>query len=288
MIYKLLAVNIDGTLLQSNGRYNKATKEAIEYVHSKGVAIVLFTSRSYQSCKKVAKVLKINPMIVASQGGYIGTSIDKPLFVKKIHEQTTMDIIKLLEQTNCQIKLHCEELQVANRINLPENFIGKAVMYASEPKVYTQHYVDCLSEFLQKEPSRPITIEAELYSQKEQEDISKAIENTFSDVLVVRKSNFRIVVAAEGVSKWKGIKYLAEHININKREVVVIGDGHDNMESIVRAGMGVAMGNASVEIRGNANWITRSNDEDGVAYMVKELFRKQYQLQFLEKLNLLK
>lgn len=288
MIYKLLAVNIDGTLLQSNDRYNKATKEAIEYVHSKGVTVVLFTSRSYQSCRKVAEILKINPMIVASQGGYIGTSIDKPLFVKKIHEQTTMDIIKLLEQSNCQIKLHCEELQVANRINLPENFIGKAVMFASEKKMYTQHYVDCLSEFLQKEPSRPITIEAELHSEKEQKDISKAIEHTFSDVVVVCKSNFRIIVASEGVSKWKGIQYLAEYMGINKREIVAIGDGDEDMESIIESGMGVAMGNASVEMRRNANWITRSNDEDGVAYMIKELFRKQYQLQFLEKLNLLK
>ena len=54
MVYRLLAVNIDGTLLQSNGRLSKATKEAIGYVHQKGVRVALVTSRNYHSAKKVA------------------------------------------------------------------------------------------------------------------------------------------------------------------------------------------------------------------------------------------
>ncbi len=55
MVYRLLAVNIDGTLLQSNGRLNKSTKEAIDYVHQKGVHVALVTSRNYHSAKKWPK-----------------------------------------------------------------------------------------------------------------------------------------------------------------------------------------------------------------------------------------
>ena len=57
---------------------------------------------------------------------------------------------------------------------------------------------------------------------------------------------------------------------------------------IVDAGIGVAMGNSDQELKRRANWIARSNDDDGVAFTIKELFRKQYQLEFLEKMNLLK
>lgn len=288
MIYKLLAVNIDGTLLQSNGRYSKATKEAIEYVHSKGVSIVLVTSRSYQLCEQIVKTLKLQPMIVASQGAFIGTTIDQPLLITKVHEQTALDIIKLLEQLQCQIILHCEEMQIANRIHLPENLIGKVVMYANEQKMHTHRFVDCLSDYLQNEPANPFSLEAKLHTKKEQEDIKKVIESTFSDVRVICKSDHTIIVVPTSVSKWKGIQQLAEHYKISVKEIVAIGDAEDDVESIVGAGMGVAMGNASLEIRKKADWITRSNNDDGVAYMVKELFRKQYQLEFLEKMNLLK
>ena len=87
MVYRLLAVNVDGTLLQSNGRLNKMTKEAIEYVHQKGVHVALVTNRSFYSAKKVAKSIKINPMIIAHQGAFVAETIEKPLLVKRISEE---------------------------------------------------------------------------------------------------------------------------------------------------------------------------------------------------------
>lgn len=288
MIYKLLAVNIDGTLLQTNGRFSKVTKEAIQYVHSKGVAVVLVSSRNYQSCKRIAKALKINPMIVAAQGAYVSTAIDQPFFIKRVSSQTTADVVNLLENISSQLKLHFEETQVANRMNLPENFIGKAVLYASESKMSSQQYVNSVSEYLQEKPSQPNMIEAHFQSEKEQQDVSKALLNTFSDVTVVRKEQNRLLIVPNEASKWQGISSLAEQKGIRTREIVAIGDSLDDVDCIIEAGMGVAMGNAPAEIKQNANWITRSNDDEGVAYMVKELFRKQYQLQFLEKMNLLK
>lgn len=288
MIYKLLAINIDGTLLQSNGRFSKAAKEAIEYVHAKDVAIALVTSRNYQLCKKVAKALKINPMIIAAQGAYVGTTLDKPLLVKKISESTTIDIIKVLEGMECQIKLNYEEAEVRNRVNLPENILSKAVMYVSEQKIFAQNYVDKISEYLKTNDSQPLSIEVSFLSSKEQQELITIAKNMFDDITIVTKENNRVIVIPENVGKWKGIQYLAEHLKIATREIVAIGDSKDDQAMIAGAGVGVAMGNAPKELKRIADWITRGNDDDGVAYMVKELFRKQYQLQFLEKLNLLK
>lgn len=288
MIYKLLAVNIDGTLLQSNGRFSKAAREALEYVHGKGVIVVLVTSRNYQSCKKVAKALKINPMIVAAQGAFVGTTIDKPLFVKKIDDNTTLDIVKLLETTNCQFKLNFEDSQLGNRVNLPENFIGKAVMYVSEQTTFSQHYVDNVGDHLQTHASDPLSIECAFQSRKDQQDVLKMLHNMFEDITIIPKGNNRLIIASEHVGKWKGLLYLLEYLNISKREIVAIGDGRDDRDMISGAGVGVAMGSGDHELQREANWVTRGNDDNGVAYMVKELFRKQYQLQFLEKMNLLK
>ncbi|MEH6943527.1 Cof-type HAD-IIB family hydrolase [Bacillus sp. JJ722] len=288
MIYKLLAINIDGTLLQSNGRFSKAAKEAIEYVQGKDVAIALVTSRNYQLCKKVAKALKINPMIIAAQGAYVGTAVNKPLLIRRISESTTIDIVKVLEGMECQIKLNYEEAEVRNRVNLPENLLSKAVMYVSEQKIFAQNYVDNISEYLKTHDSQPLSIEVSFLNRKEQQELIAIAKNMFDDIAIVSKENNRIIIIQKDVSKWKGIQYLAEHLKIATREIVTIGDSKDDQAMIAGAGVGVAMGNAPQELKRIADWITRGNDDDGVAYMVKELFRKQYQLQFLEKLNLLK
>ncbi|MFS0782989.1 HAD family hydrolase [Bacillus sp. 1P06AnD] len=288
MIYKLLAVNIDGTLLQSNGRFSKATKEALEYVHGKGVLVSLVTSRNYQFCKKVAKSLKINPMVIAAQGAYIGTSIDKPLFMKKISEKTTKDIVSLLEDLKCQFKLNYEQKQVGNRVNLPENFIGKAALYVSEQKMFSQHFVDSVTDYLNENTDYPLGIEAVFQSQKEVQETRVIIQNMFDDIYSVQKDKNQLLIVPEGVSKWRGLQYLADHFKVKRQELVAIGDGEDDREMIKGAGVGVAMGSGHSVLQHEADWVTRGNDDEGVAYMVKELFRKQYQLQFLEKMNLLK
>lgn len=288
MVYKLLAVNIDGALLQSNGRISKATKEAIEYVQSKGVAVVLVTSRNYLFSKKAAKMLKGQLMIVTANGAYVGTSINKPLFVKKIAEKTTLDIVKLLEGIGCRFKVHFEDSEVASRIDVPENMLGKAIMYVNETKAYTQHYVDSVSEYLLENPNTPLSIEVIFNSQTEQKDIKNALNNMFSDITIAEMEDCVSIIGAEQISKWKGILYLAEHLNVLKKEIVTIGVSENDLEMIVGAGMGIAMGNGDKELKRRANWIARSNDDDGVAFTVKELFRKQYQLEFLEKMNLLK
>lgn len=288
MIYKLLAVNIDGTLLQSNGRFSKATKEALEYVHSKGVIVALVTSRNYQSCKKVAKSLKINPMIIAAHGAYIGTSIDKPLFMKKLSEKTTKSVVQLLEGLATPFKLNYEKKQVCNRVNMPEHFIGKAALYVSEQTMFSQQYVDSVSDYLNDHQDHPLGVEAQFSSRREQEECRTLIEQMFDDVSVILKDNGKVFIIPEGVGKWKGLDYLAQHFKVHRRELVAIGDSDDDCDMILGAGVGVAMGSGSPSLRMQADWVTRGNDDEGVSYMVKELFRKQYQLQFLEKLNLLK
>ncbi|RFU64373.1 Cof-type HAD-IIB family hydrolase [Bacillus sp. V59.32b] len=288
MVYRLLAININGTLLQSNGRLHKSTKEAIEYVHQKGVHVALITSKSFYSAKKVAKALKIKPMIVAHQGAFVGSTVEEPIFVKRISEKLTMEIVQLLEQINCQIQLTHEKYILGNRVNLPENLIGKAVMYMNEQNIYSQHYVDLLSEELLKQPTAPPKIDVIFNNRKDREDMFKLIIDMFPEVYALRNPENGLSIVTKGVSKWNGVLHLADHLKLKNSEIVAIGDGLDDMEMIKECGLGVAMGNAPFEVKKAAQWVTRTNDDSGVTYMLKEFFRKQHPIEFLEKMNILK
>ncbi|MFF2455918.1 Cof-type HAD-IIB family hydrolase [Peribacillus simplex] len=288
MVYRLLAVNIDGTLLQSNGRLNKSTKEAIDYVHQKGVHVALVTSRNYHSAKKVAKALKINPMMVAQQGAFVGASVEKPIMVKRISEELAVELVQMLEKTTCQILLIHEKYSLGNRVNLPDNLLGKSVMYLNDQNIYAQNYVDDISEELIDQPMAPTKMDVIFSEKSDQNDMLKLMKKMFPEVDVILYPGHKMTIVPKGVSKWSGVLYLADHLEVRRTEIVSIGDGLDDMEMIAGSGLGVAMGNADEEVRKVAKWVTRSNDQDGVAYMLREFFRKQHPIEFLQKMNMLK
>ena len=88
MSKKLLALNIDGTLLRSNGKIHSATKEAVEYVKKKGVYVTIVTNRHFRAAQKIAKALKIpNSTLVTHSGAFIADKLDEPLHVKKLTEE---------------------------------------------------------------------------------------------------------------------------------------------------------------------------------------------------------
>ncbi|MDF2039144.1 Cof-type HAD-IIB family hydrolase [Bacillus sp. CMF12] len=288
MIYRMLALNIDGTLLQSNGRLHKSTKEAIEYVQQKGIYVTLVTSRSFPSAKKAAKALKINSLLVTHRGAYIAASQEKPIYVKRIQEDETFEIVRLLEGFTCQIRLVHEKYSLANKTKLNTNMLAKTVFTTGDPIFYSQQFVDSLSDTILDEPVTPPKIEVYFEDKEDLEDAKAAIRGMFENVEVIKLSDLRMDIVPSGVSKLNGLLYLCEHLGISRNQMVVIGDSADDLEMIEAAGLGVAMGNAPAEVKKAADWLTRSNDQNGVSYMVKEHFRKQHPIDFLKKMNLLK
>jgi len=288
MIYRLLAINIDGTLLQSNGKLQRSTKEAIEYVQQKGIYVTLVTARSFPSAKKVAKALKLNSLLIAHSGAYIAGLEDKPIFVKRIAEEVTYDIVRLLESFSCQIRIVHEKFSLANRSKLNHNMLAKTVFTSGDPIFYSQQFVESLSETILEEPITPPKIEVYFEEERDTRDAKEVIEGMFSEIDLLQLNNLRIDIMPKGVSKLNGLLYLGDHLNISRSEMVVIGDGIDDIEMIEAVGLGVAMGNAPKEVKKSADWVTRPNNEQGVAYMVKEHFRKQQPIEFLRKMNILK
>ncbi|MDQ0268961.1 Cof-type HAD-IIB family hydrolase [Cytobacillus purgationiresistens] len=289
MIYRLLALNIDGTLLQTNGRLHKSTKEAIEYVQQKGIYVTLVTSRSFPSARKVAKALKLDSLLVTHRGAYIAGSLEKPILVRRIPEEITYEIVRLLEGFPCQIRLVHEKFALANKSKLNHNMLAKTVFTSGDPVFYSQQFVESLSETIIEEPVTPPKIEIYFEHPEDLVDAQAAISALYDEeISTIVLNDLRLDIVHDGVSKLNGLLYLGERLGINRHEMVVIGDELDDLEMIEAVGLGVAMGNAPAEVKKAADWLTRTNDQQGVTYMVKEHFRKQHPIQFLRKMNLLK
>ncbi|MDP4083951.1 MAG: Cof-type HAD-IIB family hydrolase [Bacillota bacterium] len=288
MIYRLLALNIDGTLLQSNGKIHKSTRDAIEYVGQKGILVTLVTSRSFASARKVARALKIKTPLVTHQGAYISSAYEKPIYVKRINEIVTYDTVRFLEEFQCQIRLVNEQFSLSNKLKINNNLLAKTVFTSGDPVFYSQQFVSSLSETLHDQPITPTKIEIYFEENSDLQDVKKALNKMFTEIEVIELDSLRLDIVPAGVSKLNSLLYLGSHLGISKNEMVVIGDSLDDIPMIKEVGLGVAMGNANVEVKKAADWITRSENEHGVAYMVKEHFRKQQPIEFLRKMNIIK
>lgn len=288
MIYRLLALNIDGTVLQTNGKLHKSTKEAIEYVQQKGIYVTLVTSRSFPSARKVAKALKIKMPLVTHQGAYIAGSEEKPIYVKRINEGITYDIVRFFEALPCQIRLVHEQFSLANKFKIQNDLLSKTIFTTGEPFVYSQQFVNSLSEYLHDQPMTPSKIEVYFEKKRDLLDAKAALEKMYSEVEAYELDPLRIDIVPTGASKLTGLTYLGNQFGIKLKEMVYIGDGLDDIPVIEAVGLGVSMGNAPSAVKKASDWVTRSENDQGVAYMVMEHFRKQQPIEFLRKMKIIK
>ncbi|RDI47885.1 Cof-type HAD-IIB family hydrolase [Falsibacillus pallidus] len=288
MIYRLLAMNIDGTILNEDGKINKQTKEAIEYVASKGVYVMLVTSRSFPSAKRVAKALKLESFLVTHQGAYLANEMDKPLLVKRIPEDITYDVVRFLEDFECDIRLLHEKYALANKKESDQDLVIKGFWQRATSLSYSTKYVESLSEELAGNPAEPPKMEVSFANEQDMQDAKKAIESMYFEVDCLVSGPQKLEIVPNGASKLKGVLYVCDRLGIHREEVVMIGSGLDDLPLVQWAGLGVAMGNAHKEVKRSADWITRDTTENGVAYMIKEHFRKQQPIDFLKKMNVIK
>lgn len=284
--YKLLALNVDGTLLRSNGRLQPSTKEAIEYVKDKGVYVTLVTNRHFQSAKKLAKALKLESYIVTHGGAFIADNLDEPLFEKRISEEMTFNLVQVLENFKCNIRLTHERYSIGNRKRIASNLLSKSILNTSDSMFYPVQFVDSLGDTLRDEPVSATKIDVHFSKEDEKEEAEQLITEAFDGVEVKATQPKKLEIVQKGLSKEYGLRLLAKHLKISLEETVAIGDAEDDKGMITAAGLGVAMWNAPFEVKHAADWVTRSNNHEGVGYMVKEHFRKQQRQEFLRKIKI--
>ncbi|QGQ44509.1 Cof-type HAD-IIB family hydrolase [Metabacillus sediminilitoris] len=284
--YQLLALNIDGTLLRSNGRLQPSTKEAIDYVKNKGIYVTLVTNRHFQSAKKLARALKLDTLLVTHGGAFISENLDEPIFEKRISEEMTFNLVQVLENFKCNIRITHERFSIGNRRKIASNLLSKSILNTSDSMFYPVQFVDSLGDSLRDEPVAGTRIDVHFSKEEEKEEAAKLIINAFNTVDVRVNQPKKIEIVKKGVSKENGLRTLVNHLNIPLEKVVAIGDAEDDIEMIASAGLGVAMWNAPFEVKRVADWVTRSNNQQGVAYMVKEHFRKQQREEFLRKIKI--
>jgi Cof subfamily protein (haloacid dehalogenase superfamily) len=276
MAYRLLALDIDDTLLKSNFRLTKETKEAIDYVKEKGVYITLATGRAFLSARKIAKTLKLPaPFLITHEGAFLAADVKEPIFERRISADTVYQIVDILENYHCHFRLFHEKYVIANKTRQKNQLIGRMQMQLTDPLFYPVYYVESPSHRLIDQPLSVLNIKVHFWNKREKEDAFDELQETVKGIKLVSNKEGALSITHENASKALALQYLGSKLGISPDEMVAVGADIRDKDMIQLAGLGVAIGDAPEIVKDSANWITRSNDQNGVGYMVKEVFRKQ-------------
>ncbi|WP_174614300.1 Cof-type HAD-IIB family hydrolase [Virgibacillus ihumii] len=241
---KLIALDMDGTLLNSNDEISDYTQKVIKNALEANIHVVLSTGRWLQSCLPYAKQLELPSYLITANGGEIWTVNEDLLEQHLLDPKMVQLMFELGEQTDVNSWMISTDR--VWRGEAPENFYDHEwLKYGCDSLDTTKldHIVKELSHYdeLELTNSLPTNIE----------------------------------VNPKGVNKASALRKVCEKLDVTMNNVLAIGDSLNDIKMVQQAGMGVAMGNAQEAIQKVADFVTDANDRDGVAKAIKKFVLDQ-------------
>ena len=282
-MYKLIAIDLDGTLLNSYGQISEKNRLALKQVQKNGTEIVLSSGRSTNSVKNIANDIGNNKYIICGNGSLIyDLQKEEIIYDKFIEKKKALQIINICEQNSIYYNVYTENMVIAKTLNNNVMFYHQENANKPDSKKTKINLVPNIYEYvenLENENILKFTI-SDSSSIIFNSIIRKLREIRNIDVLDVAHMSRKIIksgteevsleyyyteITSKDVDKWNAIEWLAKELDIKKEEIMAIGDNVNDKMMIENAGLGVAMGNSAPYIKEIADKVVTSNNEDGVA-----------------------
>lgn len=265
---KLIAIDVDATLLDSEHQLSDENKKWIKFVTAQGATIALASGRPLHGLFDVYKQLELptgNHYLVGFNGAQIAQAHEHKLIFEQTHPiALSKTILRHLEQFDVSVILSKDnELYVQN----PNAYM---LDVEASTNIMDIVVVDNLADYLNYRPNK-ILISGEPAKIRE---FRAQIEEPFRDIVdFVPSSPHFLEIIVKDCNKGTSLAKLAEILDIDQSDVMAIGDNYNDVTMLEYAGVGVAMANANPDIQAIADFVTLNNDESGVAFALKHYFK---------------
>lgn len=290
-MYKLIAIDMDGTLLNSYGEVSDKNKKAIKKAIDKNVEVVLTSGRMPKAIMPVASKINADNYIISGNGAAIYDVKNKETIYKNyMSKEKVLEIIDICDKNSMYYSIYTNNAILAKSLNYNILFYNSENKRNPEDKKIKFNIVNDIYKYIKEyngDDFLKITIcdkdkavfNSIINKIKKVEDIY-VLEVTHMSKKIIRHgakefeiSYFYTEISNNNVNKWTAIEKLIQRLNISKDEVIAIGDNVNDKEMIENAGIGVVMGNSSPYMKEIADEIVASNNEDGVAEAIQKYIK---------------
>lgn len=288
-MYKIVAIDLDGTLLNSFGEITPNTKEVLKKAIEKGVQVVLASGRPVSAIENIANEIGAEEYLISGNGALVYDIKEKKIVYDKfLSKDQVLEIVDICEENSIYCNVYTEQEVIAKSLNYNVLFYHKENAKKPEGKRTNINIVSNLRKYIEElsadskflkvtvcDPNRLIFngIIRKLRNIETIDvlDVSHMSRKTIKDGTDdVQIEYFYTEITNKNVNKWSAIEYLLEKENIKPEEVMAIGDNVNDKEMIQNAGLGVVMGNSSPQMKEMADIVVSDNNSDGIVEAVEK------------------
>ncbi|MCR4431525.1 MAG: Cof-type HAD-IIB family hydrolase [Tepidanaerobacteraceae bacterium] len=270
-MYHMLVTDIDGTLLDGEGKVPEETKKILAILREKrGFITTIATGRMLARAETIAREIMINAPLICYNGALIidiytrHRILERPIPAGKL-----VKLIEILKAGGYEAIIYENEtLKI-------EKFNERTQWYINECENIEYNVVDDLMDYVKRKNLNSYKVFAvgDLYGTVGvPEELLFALDKDFE---VSLSDSSHMEINLKGVNKGSAVKFLADALKIDSTEIITIGDGHNDISMLKYAGLGIAMGNAAEHIKDHAKYITLSNCENGLLDIVNKFIVPQ-------------
>ena len=263
--YKAVFSDIDGTLLNSNHQIPTETKNKIQEMNERGIPYVLVSARMPKGMTNIRAELGAKSPMICYSGALVVDEEDNPIYSVAISKENAKNLCKRIQELNAKISINIytndewlvedkEEYWAAQESDIT-GVIPEEVSF-EDGEVYQEvHKILCMGN-------------KEEIAQLEQQLIKE-----FPEIRIYRSKDTYLEIMSMKASKSDAIHMLKNHFHVEREEIIAFGDNFNDIDMLQYAGLGVAMGNASDEVKQAADIVTDINDNEGERQILDQYFK---------------
>ena len=263
--YNMLVLDIDGTLVGSDKTISEKTREAIIKAQQRGKIVAIASGRSIAGIRKTASNISLE-----QYGGYViaynGTTVvncktGECIYNQMVPKELVKPVYEAAKRVNAGIVVYNDNTKEM----ISGNGLNEYIKIDAEACNVT---INEVSDFV-KAINFPFNKFLLSGKPEHMAEVEKIMAKEFGDRLnVFRSDPFYVELLPRYVDKGVAVEKLVKHLDIQREKVICIGDSYNDLPMLRFAGMGVAMGNAQQEVKEIADYVTASNDEDGIVNVI--------------------
>ena len=283
-MYKLIAIDLDGTMLNSYGEVTENTKRVLKQTKQKGAEVVITSGRSIDSIKYIASEIDSSKYMIAGNGAVVyDRSQNKILYEKYIPKNKALDIIQICEENSIYYNVYTNKTIIADGLRY------NVLYYYKENQKKTHiTLVENIENYI-KEMNEDEKI-MKIFICDKNKTVFNSIVRKFSaiediDILDVSHMARKVIkqgtedipieyyyteISMKDVDKWYALEFLIKKLGIPKEEVMAIGDNVNDRKMIEEAGKGIVMGGSTPKVSEVADYITLDCNNEGVAKAIEK------------------
>lgn len=261
MKYRMIAIDLDDSLLNDDIMISEKNKRALRYAVEQGVIVTIATGRMFKSTIPFIKQLGIDSPVITYQGALvINPSTSEMLLHIPVELDIAREIISICQEKNIHLQVFVDDKYYYEQDNEYSAIYRRVSGIKGEA-------VGSLMNFLKTDPTKLLMVDQPENILKWQELFREKYKGRLE--VAVSKANYLEFTNIKA-TKGNALKYLADKHGINREEIIAIGDSFNDLPMLSYAGLGVAMGNASEFVKSQADYVTYTNNDDGVAHVVEK------------------